>query len=69
MLELVAKCPQCGRAPSLRISDIHAHAVQGYNPKAIAMSYTCHWVGCGKVYAIPFRALQQSRPDKYDRAA
>ena len=69
MRYLMVRCPHCGCPPMLRVSDIVTNAVQGFNPKAAALTYTCHWVGCGKVYVIPFRALQQSRPDKYDRAA
>ena len=69
MRYLVVRCPHCGCPPMLRVSEIVTDAVQGFNPKAAALTYTCHRRICGKPYDVPFQALQQARADRFDRAA
>lgn len=59
-LTLYARCPDCGRAPNLRITHAERDEAVGKEPDTMRATYGCHYRGCSAVYVITYRAYQRA---------
>jgi hypothetical protein len=51
-LTLLARCPECGHAPNLRITPAERDAAIGQTPDLMRATYGCHTRGCRTVYVL-----------------
>ena len=60
LLRPAVSCPGCGARPALRVSAEAVRESYRHAPEAVLATYQCQRRPCGRVYAIPARAVQQA---------